>query len=69
MKDKVKGKIKLLIGNLVILSSVSRSLVGVGNQHLGTKNSNVTILLFFLMYEDLLWIGLVSICVCCVFML
>jgi len=54
MKDKVKGKIKLLIGNLVILSSVSRSLVGVGNQHLGTKNSNVTILLFFLMYEDLL---------------
>jgi hypothetical protein len=53
MKDKVKGKIKLFIGNLVILSSVSRSLVGVGNQHLGTKNSNVTIP-FFLMYEDLL---------------
>jgi hypothetical protein len=32
MREKINIKIVILIGNLVISSSVNRSLVGVGNQ-------------------------------------
>jgi hypothetical protein len=51
--ERKKENIKLFIGRKMILSSMNRSLVGIGDQQLRIKDSNV-ILLFSLMREDLL---------------
>jgi len=51
--ERKKENIELFIGRKMILSSMKRSLVGVGDQQLGTKDSNVTFP-FSLMCEDLL---------------
>ncbi len=48
-----KKQVELLIGRRVFLSSTSRSLVGVGDHQVGTKDSNVTTF-FPLMREDLI---------------
>jgi hypothetical protein len=51
--DLKKKKVELLISRRMFLSSMNRSLVGVGDHQVRTKDSNVTTF-FFLMCEDLI---------------
>lgn len=48
-----KKKVELFINRRVFLSSMNRSLVGIRNHQVGTKDSNVTTF-FPLMCEDLI---------------
>jgi hypothetical protein len=48
-----KNKVELFINRRVFLSSMNRSLVGIGDHQIGTKSSNVTTF-FPLMCEDLI---------------
>lgn len=47
-----------------MLSMMSKSLVGIGNQQLGINDSNVNI--FFLCVKFLIWESIVPISTCCV---